>query len=457
MKEEHERMVKNKVWKAIPPSEVPKGKKIILLTWAYKKKLNNTYCARPNARGFQQISGVHYDPKSVVAPVTNDITIRIVMILMIMATWVGELLDVKGEFLHGQFGERMKPLHMFIPQGMEQYYPLNWILKLLKTIYGLCQSAYAFWRMLLAVFRLMGFERSKADLCLYYDWTKNGLVLWVSWVDNCLVVGTKEAVAIAKKQLTSKFDCNEIGNMDKYVGCKVDRNFDNNSIKLTQPEMLQSFVDKFPMCLEGRASYTPATPGEHLVKGDDSINVSKAMQAHYRTGVSKLLHMMRWTRLEIQNAVQGLSKFMSGATLVHYKVMLRVMNYCVTTAGRGLELKTNRKWDGDPKFEFIITGWSDLDFAMDTNTRKSISGSAVFLEGAPVVMRSSGQKSMTLSLTETELAAAVQTAQAMVFAMREIESIGLKVQKPNLLKMDNLGAHNLTHNWSVGEILDMWT
>jgi hypothetical protein len=78
---------------------------------------------------------------------------------------------------------------------------------------------------------------------------------WVLWVNDCLVVGTKEAVAIAKKQLASKFNRNEIGNMDE--------------IKLTQPVMLQSFVDEFPMCLEGCASYTPATPGEHLVKGDD--------------------------------------------------------------------------------------------------------------------------------------------------------------------------------------------
>jgi hypothetical protein len=45
-----------------------------------------------------------------------------------------------------------------------------------------------------------------------------------------------------------KFDCNKIGNMDKYVGCKVDRNFDDKSIKLTQPVMLQSFVDEFSMC-----------------------------------------------------------------------------------------------------------------------------------------------------------------------------------------------------------------
>jgi hypothetical protein len=135
--------------------------------------------------------------------------------------------------------------------------------------------------MLLAVFRSMGFEQSKADPCLYYVWTKNGLVLWLSWVDNCLVVGTKAAVAIAKKQLTAKFDCDKIGNMDKYVGCKVDRNFENDTIKLTQPVMLQSFADKFPMCLEGRACYTPAIPGEHLVKGNDGTNVSGVMQAHY--------------------------------------------------------------------------------------------------------------------------------------------------------------------------------
>ena len=40
------------------------------------------------------------------------------------------------------------------------------------------------------------------------------------------------------------------------------------------------------------------------MKGDDSTNIDGEMQSHYRTGVGKLLHMMRWTRPEIQNAVQ---------------------------------------------------------------------------------------------------------------------------------------------------------
>jgi hypothetical protein len=38
-------------------------------------------------------------------PVTNNVMIRIVLTLMMMAPWTGEILDVKGAFLHGDFEE----------------------------------------------------------------------------------------------------------------------------------------------------------------------------------------------------------------------------------------------------------------------------------------------------------------------------------------------------------------
>jgi hypothetical protein len=44
---------------------------------------------------------------------------------------------------------------------------------------------------------------------------------------------------------------------------------------------------------------------------------------------------------------------MSGATLVHYKAMLQVMNYCVTTADHGLELKVNCKWMVIPSLSLL--------------------------------------------------------------------------------------------------------
>jgi hypothetical protein len=71
------------------------------------------------------------------------------------------------------------------------------------------------------------------------------------------------------------------------------------------------------------------------------------------------------------------------------------------------------------------------------------------LEVSLVSMQSNTQKSMTLSVTEAEQATAVSCAQDMLFVMRLMESMGLKVKKPMVLKLlDNKGAHNLAHSWS---------
>jgi hypothetical protein len=74
MKEEHDPMVTMRVWKAVPPSAVRPNKTILSTTWACRLKSNGTFRVHLNARGFQQIPGVHYDPKSVAAPVTNEVT-----------------------------------------------------------------------------------------------------------------------------------------------------------------------------------------------------------------------------------------------------------------------------------------------------------------------------------------------------------------------------------------------
>jgi hypothetical protein len=53
--EEHERMVKNQVWRAVPKKDVPRNAKVMSSTWAMKKKSNGTYRAIFNARGYEQV------------------------------------------------------------------------------------------------------------------------------------------------------------------------------------------------------------------------------------------------------------------------------------------------------------------------------------------------------------------------------------------------------------------
>ena len=57
---------------------------------------------------------------------------------------------------------------------------------------------------------------------------------------------------------------------------------------------------------------------------------------------------------------------------------------------------------------------------------------------------------IALSVTEAELFAAVQCAQDLMFIMRLLGTLGLRVKLPMKLTIDNKGAHDLCHNHSVG-------
>jgi hypothetical protein len=85
--EEHERMLKHNMWKPVLRKDVPEGTKILMSTWAMKKKANVTYCARMNARGYEQVDGKHYDKMMKAAPVANEITIRMQPV-MVGRQWV---------------------------------------------------------------------------------------------------------------------------------------------------------------------------------------------------------------------------------------------------------------------------------------------------------------------------------------------------------------------------------
>ena len=147
--------------------------------------------------------------------------------------------------------------------------------------------------------------------------------------------------------MRAHFELDKVGQLKEYIGCKVDLNREEGWVKLTQPVLMQSYVDEFDISVS-EAPRMPAIPGEVLQKGEPSDHVTPEEQTKYRSGVGKLLHMMKWTRPEILNAVRELSRFMTGATRAHMVALYCVMKYCVGTPNRGLLLMPDTAWDGDP-------------------------------------------------------------------------------------------------------------
>eukprot|EP00957_Ditylum_brightwellii_P199398 15198691-Ditylum_brightwellii.AAC.1 len=60
------------------------------------------------------------------------------------------------------------------------------------------------------------------------------------------------------------------------------------------------------------------------------------------------------------------------------------------------------------------------------------------------------QKIVPLSVTEAETVTGVQCTQDMLYAKRLLGSMGLLVELPVILEIDNSGAVNLANNWSAG-------
>jgi hypothetical protein len=124
-------MVNCKVFKPVLKSGLPPGTKIIDSVWAMKKKSNGTLRGRINARGFKQVEGQHYDGMTISSPGTNSATIRIVLVLMVMADMIAHMVDVKRAFLHGEV-EDGKKIHMKIPKGFKKHFLVESVLLLLK-------------------------------------------------------------------------------------------------------------------------------------------------------------------------------------------------------------------------------------------------------------------------------------------------------------------------------------
>ena len=162
------------------------------------------------------------------------------------------------------------------------------------------------------------------------------------------------------------------------------------------------------------------------------------------------MHLRRWSRPEMTNATRDLSRYNTNSSEQHIDAMHRAMRYAVNTPDRGLQLAPEGIWDGNPTYLFEIKGTADASYKPYQDISGSVGGHAVFLQGAPIAEKSKVQQSTTLSVTEAELTSGVECAQDMLFAMRVLESIGLKVRKPMLLLIDNKGAVDYANNWSAG-------
>jgi hypothetical protein len=136
--------------------------------------------------------------------------------------------------------------------------------------------------------------------------------------------------------------------------------------------LLQSLKDEFEL-KKGKVKL-PAMEGSILsYKGEGVTYLSPEKQRDFQSGVGKLVHLSKWSKSDNKNSVQELLRRMTQATEQAYEAK-QAMAYCVATPSCGLLLAPEGQWSGCEDDKLIIKGMSDMTYASDYNTRRSVMG-----------------------------------------------------------------------------------
>ena len=137
-------MINRGVWRTTDIAKIPKNRRLIGNKWVFKIKRDGTHRVRIVALGYSQIPGVDYTDNF--APVTHDVSFRIVLARMMVEKLHSLVMDVETVFLYGEIDEE---IFMKSPGGMEEIDPGSSsedCYQLLKGIYGLCKAVRQFWK-----------------------------------------------------------------------------------------------------------------------------------------------------------------------------------------------------------------------------------------------------------------------------------------------------------------------
>ena len=189
--------------------------------WVFTVKLQvdgtvERFKARLVARGFSQVYGEDYT--ETFAPTVRMDTLRIFLAIVAAEDLECCQYDIKNAFTESELQEK---IYLLKPDGISVR--SGYALRILRSLYGLKQSARD-WNLLAKEFLIsIGFQQSLADPCLYVH-AKKGIILLL-YVDD-IAAASKYGLELDwfYLQLSARFNAKDLGEIRKILGVRVTRN-----------------------------------------------------------------------------------------------------------------------------------------------------------------------------------------------------------------------------------------
>ena len=196
-----------------------------------------------------------------------------------------------------------------------------------RSLYGLKQSPRCWNKELSCHLFDAGFQQSKADPCVYFQW-KNGHLNIVSiYVDDLiLVVDLLKYLLKMKEELSSRFKMKDLDQLRYCLGIVCEQ--ENACIRINQRPYIDNLVKRFGLS----DAFGVSTPADTCVKlvADDKVS-QPADPRLCQQIVGSLQYVAGGTRPDIAYAVSTIAKFCHQPAELHMTAAKDVLRYLKQT------------------------------------------------------------------------------------------------------------------------------
>ena len=255
------------------------------------------YKARLVVKGYTQTYGIDYQETFALVAKMN--TIRIILSLATNFDWPLLQFDVKNAFLHRDLDEEV---FMDIPTGCGKQTWSYKVCKLIKSLYELKQSPWAWFGRFMRAMVKRDYRQSLSDHTLFIKHSHQGkITALIVYVDDVVVSGDdQEEIIGLKAYLAREFEIKDLGKLWYVLGIEVARS--KQGLVISQRKYIQDLLKETGM-LGCKLAETPIEQNHRLGEANEDQLVDRG---NYQRLVGKLIYLSH-TRLDIAYAVSGKS------------------------------------------------------------------------------------------------------------------------------------------------------
>jgi hypothetical protein len=372
------------------------------------------------------------------APTAKYKALCIIFHLCAVMAWIMSGADVANAYVEADID---KLIYMFLPKELfrdENGKPI--IVELLKSLYGLKQAGELWNRLINQKFCDLGFTRLAHDKCVYIkrNIITSAVTIIVVYVDDILFTGNDQVeIQGVLDYLSDQFTkITDMAIMSKYIGVEIERDYDNNTIYLSQKLYTQQYVDTNVSEMSTPKLIPMSESIDFATKGDGSIGP-------IRDKVGKLRYLADRCRPDLLTAVGILGSAADNPTVKHLQG--------VETLGRYLKgtVSATMKFGGTDK-NIKLFGYCDASHLPHGDSKPRL-GYCFFLnnESGTILARSFKDKSVSHSSCESEVKAIDETIRQAIWLRGFLEELGFPQLEPTVIYTDSQSAQALINSFNV--------